>query len=155
MIEEEATVIEVKPEQVIVQTLRKSSCNSCAANKGCGTAVLSKAIGQKHSIISLSKSKAVEPMLFPGDRVIIGINETLLFSGSILAYLVPLAMMFAFALIADSFGSHFAVNGELHTIIGALLGLVSGMVISHFYIHKGRQRADFSPILVRKLIPVA
>ena len=154
MIEEEATVIEVKSEQIIVQTLRKSSCNSCAANKGCGTAVLSKAIGQKHSIITISKSKADEPILSTGDHVVIGINETLLFSGSVLAYLVPLGMMFVFALIADSLGSFLTLGGELHIIAGALLGLVSGLSLSHFYIHKGRSQADFSPVLVRKLIPV-
>ena len=151
MIEEDATVVEVEPDQIIVQTLRKSSCNSCAANKACGTAVLSKSIGQKHSIISISKSEADTPVLSPGDQVVIGINESMLFSGSMLAYMVPIIAMFIFALTASWLGTSLAVTGELHIILSALAGLASGLYFSHLYISKGRQHAAFAPVLLRKL----
>ena len=151
MIEEQATVVEVESEQIIVQTLRKSSCNSCAANKGCGTAVLAKTIGQKHSVVSISKTATVEPVLVPGDQVLIGINENMLFSGSMLAYLVPLTGLFGFALMADWIGTTLSLDGELHIVISALLGLFAGLLFSRYSLTKGRHHADFEPVLVRKL----
>ena len=155
MIEEQATVVEVEAEQIIVQTLRKSSCNSCAANKGCGTAVLSKAIGQKHSIVTISKEQQTDPVLSPGDQVIIGVNESMLMSGSVLAYIIPLAGLIGFALIAQWLGVVMLLNGELHIIVGALAGLVGGIAFSRFYLTKGRHHADFAPVLLRKLQQVS
>jgi len=155
MIEEQATVVEVEAEQVTVQTLRKSSCNSCAANKGCGTAVLSKAIGQKHSIVSISKQQQTSPILSPGDQVIIGINESMLMNGSLLAYIIPLASMIGLALLVQWLGGILSINGEFHIILSAVVGLVSGIAFSRFYLTKGRHHADFSPVLLRKLQQVS
>lgn len=155
MIEEQATVVEVESEQIIVQTLRKSSCHSCAANKGCGTAVLSKTMGQKHSIVTISKEQQTEPTLVPGDQVIIGVNESMLINGSALAYIFPLAGMIGFALFAQWLGVSMALNGELHTIISAFAGLVAGIAFSRFYLTKGRHHADFAPVLLRKLQQVS
>lgn len=151
MIEEQASVVEVRSEQIIVQTLRKSSCNSCAANKGCGTAVLSKSIGQKHSLVTITKDSGIDPLLLPGDHVVIGINENMLFTGSLLAYLMPLAGLFIFALAANWFGTLLAMSGELHIVLAAISGLFCGLLISRLYIIKGRHHADFAPVLLRKL----
>jgi len=155
MIEEQATIVEVESEQIIVQTLRKSSCNSCAANKGCGTAVLSKAIGQKHSIVTISKEQQADPSLVPGDQVIIGVNESMLLNGSALAYIIPITGMIGFALLAEWLGTVMELNGELHIIISAFAGLVSGITFSRFYLTKGRHHADFAPVLLRKLQQVS
>lgn len=150
MIEEQATVVEVNAEQIVVQTLRKTSCNSCGASKACGTAVLAKAIGQKHSLVAISKDKNVQPELAPGDQVVIGINESMLLSGSMLAYLAPLGSMIAFALIASWLGGLLSWNGELHIIFSAFIGLFVGLLISRFSITKGRHRDGFSPVLLKK-----
>lgn len=150
MIEEAATVVEVRPALIVVQTLRKSSCNSCAANKACGTAVLSKSIGQKHSFVSIPKIQTEAPLLAAGDEVIIGINENMLFSGSVLAYLLPLFGLMVFGLMADWFGSVLSLEGELHIVLSAIAGLTSGLYIARLYIAKGRRHSDFVPVLVRK-----
>ena len=151
MIEEQATVVSVEAEHILVQTLRKSSCNSCSASKGCGTAVLSKAIGQKHSLVSVPKSEKSEPILSAGDEVIIGINEDMLLNGSLLAYMVPLAGMIGLALLASIFGASMGWGGELHIIAAAFTGVFAGILISRRIINKGRNKVDFAPVLVRKL----
>lgn len=151
MIEEQATVVEVNVDQITVQTLRKSSCNSCGANKACGTAVLSKAIGQKHSLVTISKLKEAQPTLLPGDQVIIGINESMLLNGSLLAYIAPLAGMIGFALVMSWLGEILSWKGELHIILSAFIGLASGLLVSRFSITKGRHQSDFSPVLLKKL----
>jgi len=151
MIEEQATVVDVEAEQFTVQTQRKSSCNSCAANKGCGTAVLSKTMGKKHAIVSINKRAVDEPSLSPGDQVIIGINENMLLSGSMLAYIFPLVMMMGLGLFAQWLGTSLDFKGELHIILATIAGLVGGLALSRFYLRKGSRRADFAPVLVRKL----
>lgn len=151
MIEEQATVVEVNDDQVIVQTLRQSSCNSCSANKACGTGVLAKSIGQKHSIVSITKSSADSPALSPGDQVLIGINEDMLLNGSILAYLMPLAGMIGLALLATWLGEMQGVSGELHIIISAFAGLLSGLGLSRYYLSSSPDRTKFAPVLIRKL----
>ncbi len=151
MIEEQATVVEVESEQIVVQTLRKSSCNSCAANKGCGTAVLSKVIGQKHSLVSISKAKNIDPVLSPGDQVMIGINESMLVNGSLLAYMAPLAGMIGFAIVASWLGNLLSMNGELHIILSAFSGLFTGLLVSRRAITRGHRHVDFEPVLLRKL----
>lgn len=155
MIEEQATVVEVNAEQIVVQTLRKSSCNSCGANKACGTAVLSKAIGQKHSLVTISKAKNDQPNLSPGDQVIIGINESMLLNGSLLVYMAPLGGMIGFALMASWLGELLGWGGELHIIFSAFIGLFAGLFVSRVSIEKGRHRSDFLPVLVKKLQSIA
>jgi len=150
MIEEAATVVEVEPALIVVQTLRKSSCNSCAANKACGTAVLSKSIGQKHSLVSIAKAESDEPLLAVGDEVVIGINENMLLSGSVLAYLLPLFGMLGFALLADWMGTQLSLQGELHTVLAGVTGLLAGLYMASFYLTKSRHQSDFVPLLLRK-----
>lgn len=151
MIEEQATVVEVNAEQIIVQTLRKTSCNSCGANKGCGTAVLAKVIGQKHSLVTVPKAKNIQPELSPGDQVIIGINESMLLSGSILAYMAPLGCMIGFAMMASWLGEMLSWSGELHIIFSAFVGLFAGLQLARFSITKGSHRSDFAPVLIKKM----
>ncbi len=49
MITENAIVVSIDNNQTWIETQRKSVCGQCAANKGCGTSVLSKVIGNKFS----------------------------------------------------------------------------------------------------------
>ena len=47
MIEEQAQVVEIIGNQIILQGQTQSACGSCSASKGCGTSVLSKVVGRK------------------------------------------------------------------------------------------------------------
>ena len=49
MIAENAQVVGFEGNDIWVETQRKTACGQCAANKGCGTAVLSKVLGNKRS----------------------------------------------------------------------------------------------------------
>ena len=46
MIEENGRVVDVEDGYAWIETERRSTCGSCSANKGCGTATLAKVMGQ-------------------------------------------------------------------------------------------------------------
>ncbi|MDH5299874.1 MAG: SoxR reducing system RseC family protein [Gammaproteobacteria bacterium] len=86
MLEETAVVVDVEGDFAWVQTQRQSACGSCAANKGCGTAVVGKAIGNKLTRVrAINRANAKR-----GDQVIVGIQPQALVRGSLIVYLLPL-----------------------------------------------------------------
>lgn len=94
MITEKATVVSVENNQTWIETQRKSVCGQCSANKGCGTSVLSKVVGNK-----LSKMKAINNINAQvGDEVIVGLHEASLLRGAFMTYLLPLLYLFLFSL---------------------------------------------------------
>lgn len=155
MIEEQATIVSVESERFTVQTRRQSACGSCAAKGGCGTSVLAKTIGRKHVIVSIDKPASDEPSLSPGDQVIIGINENSLLTGSLLAYLLPLAGMIGLGMMVLWLGDQAGISGEWHIILASLVGLIAGLYLSHQTISKGSQKSHYAPVLVRKLQQVS
>ena len=120
MVEEQAFVVDVEGEFVWVERERSSSCGGCAANKGCGTATLQKVMGNKRSRI-----RAINPIHAKvGDQVVVGLEEQALLRGSLLAYIMPLIMMFLGALLFEAF---FASEGL--TIFGGIAGLAAGFAV--------------------------
>jgi positive regulator of sigma E activity len=100
MIEERAEVVACEGRFAWVQTQRASTCGSCAANKGCGTATLAKVLGQRRTRVRvLNDARAVA-----GEQVVIGLSEQALVRGALAVYLVPLLGLLGGAL----FGAHLA-----------------------------------------------
>ena len=97
MIEEQAQVVDIKGDQLVLQAQTKSACGSCAANKGCGTSVLSKVVGRKFTHFQARNDVNANI----GDTVIVGISEDALLKGSTMIYIVPVLSMLVFALLAD------------------------------------------------------
>lgn len=98
MVEEQGVVVAVEQDAAWVETRRKAVCDTCAVNKGCGTAVLSKALGNKRSCVKVLNDR---PTLRVGDEVVIGLQEQALVRGSLTVYGMPLLLMMAAALCAD------------------------------------------------------
>jgi len=75
VIEERGRVVGVEPGAVWVETLRQSTCSSCAANAGCGQGVLQRlgagaSRGRVRALCDLHLSV--------GDSVVLGLREELL-----------------------------------------------------------------------------
>ena len=79
MLEETAQVVRVTADGIWVETRRQSTCSSCAAEKGCGTATLSKVLGNRRTLVRVLADMPLEV----GDRVVIGIREQALVRGSL------------------------------------------------------------------------
>ena len=60
MIEENAVVIDVNEQQVLLETQRQSACQSCSVKSGCGTSTLSKVVGNRSSQFAVDKTPGCE-----------------------------------------------------------------------------------------------
>ncbi|MCK5665460.1 MAG: SoxR reducing system RseC family protein [Thiotrichaceae bacterium] len=127
MIEEYAQVVGFEGDDIWVETQRKSACGQCSANKGCGTAVLSKVLGNKRSRVRVLNPKATEVSI--GDEIVVGIEEQALVRGSLAIYMVPLLALFLFGLLGGVFAEQFnMVKPDTLVIVFSLLGLVLGFM---------------------------
>lgn len=123
MIEEEARIVDVDDDYAWVETQRKSTCNSCQVNKGCGTSLLSNVLGQKRT-----RLKVHNPAGFrEGDKVMLGLDEGALVKGSLLLYTLPLFSMFIFAVLGYALFFLYELNySEGYKILFSFTGLISG-----------------------------
>lgn len=114
MIEEIATVIKTEGEMMSVEIQRQSSCGACSVKSGCGTNLIASLFGKRRAMLSLPNTIHARP----GDRVVLGIRENDLVTGSIRLYLLPLA-----GLLLGALAGHLLAGTELFAIAGGLLGM--------------------------------
>ena len=139
MLEESGTVVEVRGEQIRVETISRSSCSKCSSS-GCSTSVVSKLFGFKRNQLIMDNTLAAQV----GDRVVIGVPDALLVKASIWAYFVPLVCMGLMTWLVLVLGASEALQA-----LGALFGLVVGLYVVN-RVTAGRQRAaEFTPLLLR------
>lgn len=144
MIEEQGRVVAVEPGAVWVETVRRSTCSSCAANAGCGQGLLDKlgVSGRRGHVRALC-----DLQLSVGDAVVIGVREDLLVRGSLLVYLVPLLGLFAAALLAEQL----ALSEPL-VILSAALGLLTAWVGVRWRSARTADDPALQPVVVRALL---
>lgn len=146
MLEEQAIVVSVDQRSVWVETQRQSACGQCAANKGCGSAVLQKVFGNKRNILPVTGDMPVKV----GDQVIIGLNEDALFKGSMMVYALPILLMIVFAIIGETIASHtLSMNSDFASVAGALLGLLVGVAGLRWYTARIAGNTLYQPVLLR------
>jgi len=148
MIEEQAQVIAVKGDRLILQAQTQSACGSCSASQGCGTSLLSKVIGRKFTRFQAENN--VNAIV--GDVVVVGIPEDALLKGSLVMYIVPVFAMLIFALLADFFLLAATQSRDLMIAISAIIGLVFGSLLSRWYFQRRSSIQLFSPVILRKII---
>ncbi|MFK5894173.1 MAG: SoxR reducing system RseC family protein [Pseudomonadota bacterium] len=127
MIEEQAQVISVDKNDshfAWVETQRKSSCGNCEGKSSCGTQVLSKFLGQRANNVKVLNPNHAKK----GDRVIIGIDEQSLLSGSFYLYFVPLFVMIVFSLLGTVLSRSLNLGYTL-VDVGAISGAIVGFII--------------------------
>lgn len=148
MIEEQAQVIEIKGDTLFLQAQTQSACGSCAANKGCGTSLLSKVVGRKFT--HFQADNCIDARV--GDTVIVGIPEDALLKGSLVMYVIPILAMLIFALAADAFLNAALQYRDLMTAVTAIMGLVFGSLIARWYFLRESSVRLFAPVVLRKII---
>ena len=141
MIEEQGRVVAIRDNRVWVQTERHTTCGDCSAQAGCGQGLFAKMSQRSHNHIEVVTDRIVAV----GDRVVLGIAENTLVKSSLWAYGLPLVMMIAAAVIAES------VPGlsEPWVIGAALLGLAAGMLVTRLHSFRASNRSEYQPVLLR------
>lgn len=147
MIEETAVVVQCQDNYAWVETERKTACGQCTLNKGCGTAVLSKLLGNR-----ISRVKALNPLAAKeGETVVVGLPEDVLLRGSVMVYLVPLVMMIVFALLGEGVAEKFALaSSEPLSIVFAIIGLLLSAVWIRRYTGKINRDKRYQPVILRR-----
>ena len=153
MIEERAQVVALNEQEVWVETQRRSACGQCTANKGCGTAVLSKVMGNKRSRVRTLNPKSTKVSV--GDEVIIGIQEQALVRGSLVIYMLPLLLMFLFGLLGDVLTSQLLMqNQDVLPIVFGMLGLALGFLWVRRFTRSIADDSRYQPVLLRRVLPL-
>jgi len=138
MILETATITSVENDALWVEAIQKSACETCTAQKGCGTAVLSKLTGRT-SRLRVLKSQHISDSYKVGQQVTIAIPEDVVVLASVCAYLVPLG--------ASLIGLWVMGPSDLSSVIGAIVGLALGGGLVSLYNAKLRDDPRFNPVL--------
>ena len=141
MIEEKALVVAIEGEDVLLQTQRRSACQSCSVKQGCGTSVLSKVIGKRSSQILVANTLHADV----GDEVVIGINDNALVKGSLLVYALPLILLITGALLGELLAHSYSLNAELMSIVAGAAGFVLAMILIPYGLSGTRLKTDIQP----------
>ena len=148
MIEETAEVVGIDDEGVWVETRRRSTCSGCAAEHGCGTAVLSKVLGTRRTRIRV----LADMPLAVGDRVLIGIAERALVRGSLAVYAVPLLALLLGAVLGRlGAGSGLWASGEAASLVLGLAGLAAGLLWLKRFTRRIQRDRNYQPVVLRRL----
>ena len=143
MIEERAVVIDVGQGYAWLEIQRQSACGGCHASGGCGTAALSKIwAGKSIRVRALS-----DLSLQPGDEVVVGMADGALLRSALLAYLLPLALLFAGAMLGQAV---FATAGEELVLLSGLLGLGLGFMAVRVLSWRFRDDVRYQPMVLRR-----
>lgn len=84
-----------------------------------------------------------------GDEVIVGLADGVLLRGALLAYLLPLVLMLAGALLGDA---AFASAGEEPVILLGALGLGLGFLAVRVASRSWQDDVRFQPVVLRRVI---
>lgn len=148
MLEEQGRVVEVDEGFAWVETQRQSACGACSVNKGCGTGVISRVVGQR-----ATRVRAINEIdAKAGDEVVIGLHDEALVRGSLAVYAVPLIAMLLMALLGDLAGRELQLDSSEG--LTALLGL-AGLGLGFLWVRNFSRRiatdARYQPVILRRL----
>jgi len=142
MLIENGRIVGIESESLWVETIQRSACGSCQAQKGCGHSMLAKWGATASRLRVLLDGR--DPSGFKlGDPVKIGVPEEVIARGSLFVYLVPLLMM-----IATTFIAHQQELGDGWSALSALAGLLLGAVVVRWRSHRMHFNNGLHPILI-------
>ena len=144
MIFETGIVVGKANSSVMVETIQKTACDSCAAQPGCGHSVLSQLTGNSVRIRALMGEFNTNEVAL-GQSVTIAIPDHVVVKGSLFVYLVPLLGSLTGAWTMGSFDKSVAL--DLMSIMGAAFGLISGGMFVRVRSQKSQDESESNPIL--------
>jgi len=128
-----ATVINVDPSHITVQSNRRDFCARCEAGKGCGGGLIGKLVAKPAAelVIPVSQSSAWAP----GQRVELRLSASALLRVAAMVYLMPLAGLFAGALAGTLLSSE-----SWLAVAGAMVGLILSIFLMRTLVRSRRVR---------------
>ena len=144
MLLETGRVVAIEADGVWVETIRKTTCGSCAAQKGCGHGLLNSISSGRRSLIRALPGKLHPSECRVDDEVQISIPDEVILRGSFIVYIVPLVFM----LLGTIMGSGYASNVDLGGAAGAAAGFLLGFALVRVHAWRHRDDRTLQPTLV-------
>lgn len=116
-VRERATVVRVDGDRAWIVAQRQSTCGSCQAKNGCGTAVLSSVLGRRQPEIEVDNFLQAKA----GDQVSVDMPADWLLQGAALLYLLPLVTTLLAAVLVSFLG-----GSDLAQALAGGVGLSAG-----------------------------
>lgn len=146
MLTETGRIVAVEADRLWVETINRSTCGSCAAEKGCGQSLLARwAARSSYLPVWLDGRDADDFQL--NDVVTLGIPEDVVVKSSLLVYCLPLVGILAGVWLAATIWP-----GENGAIAGALSGLLGGGVLVKLHAYRTRRDRRLRPVLLGKAL---
>ena len=152
MMFESGRVVAVEANGLWVETIRQSTCGTCAAQKGCGHGLLNKISDGKRGYVRVLSGRVDCAECVVDDEVRFSIPEEVILRGSLIVYMVPLLCMLMGAALA---ASYLPANEDLAALAGATLGAGLGLGLVRWHASHHRQDPGLQPTLEEILIPAA
>ncbi|MEM1403987.1 MAG: SoxR reducing system RseC family protein [Pseudomonadota bacterium] len=155
MLTEVGRVVAVEDQAVWVETLRQSTCGSCAARAGCGHGMLNTAAaGASRGLVKALLPNAKDLALSVHDTVEISLPETRFLRAAFLLYLLPLsttvlAAMTANGLLADGGLTQPAI--DLRVTLSAIAGLSFGLLLVRLLSSRRPRETYWHPTVTAKV----
>jgi len=142
MITETGRVVAVETDSLWVETIQKSACNSCVAEKGCGQSLLAK-WGEHTAYLRVLLDGRNSASYHVNDQVQVGIPEDVVVRGSLVVYLVPLILLMLGAWLGDYWW-----GSEVASISVGVMGLVLGGCLVRLQAFFKRDNTRLQPVLI-------
>ena len=156
MLVETGRVVAVEKDGLWVETIRQSTCGSCAARKGCGHGLLNRYTDGKRGYIRVLPGAKGLANCAIDDQVRISIPEDVILRGSLVVYVLPLLCMLGGAVLGSVF---FEGRGDALVILGAACGFGVGFALVRWHAWHHRDDRSLQPtfleVVDRPVIQVA
>lgn len=143
MIEEQAEVTRVDRDLAWVRCRAQRDCVRCAEGRGCGGGLLGKLLGDRLHLVQVTHAGDIQP----GDCVRIGLPESVLLRATLAVYGMPLAGLFAGAVLATWAGG----GNEAVVILGGASGMAAGIFWMRAFSRRIRGDRRYQPAVLRRV----
>lgn len=148
MLVETGRVVAVEEDSLWVETVRQTTCGSCAARKGCGHGLMNQISDGHRCLIRVLPGRESPSQCAVDDEVRISIPEDVLLRGSLVVYVLPLLCMLALAAGAASL---FPLAADVAGATGAVGGLALGFSLVRWHAWRHRDDGRLQPTLLEIL----
>lgn len=129
-LEERARVVALSTDGAWVETVPKTSCNGCAARRGCASGLLTR--WRRTPRLALS----TDEKLHVGDSVIIGLPAGRFLQGALIVYGWPLSL----AIVAGGLAESLTSAGHFSVPLSFFAGLLAGLLVSRLQLRSHQRR---------------
>lgn len=144
MVEEHAVVVRVEADVAHLEIERSRPCGLCGSTRGCGVSLWGRLFGHRAGAFTVDNVLGAAV----GDRVVVGLDESLLLRGALRAYLLN-ALLVCLGGICGAALADTPASRDGYAVTGALAGLLLGLAWLHFSSGRGRVEG-FRPVMLRR-----